>query len=108
MSDSDEVLIRGQPLPPIPGQRLVEQAAGLENRPTGRVERAAVAIPAGWRFDPTIDTESICQILSLNSGDLLVFGADSSMESIPESVFVRATRSAIRLTDDAMRTPRDG
>lgn len=89
VSDSQEVLIRGLPLPPIPGGRLVEQSG--------------IALPAGLRFNPSLDSESIRQRLGVPENTLAVFRDEDQMEFVPESAFVRATRSAVRLTEASWR-----
>lgn len=90
VSDSSEVLIRGLPLPPIPGTRLVEQSG--------------VAIPAGWGFDPPLDSQAIHRILQVPQREFAMFREEGQIEFVPESVFVRATRSAVRLTDVSLRS----
>lgn len=90
VSDSSEVLIRGLPLPPIPGTRLVEQSG--------------VAIPAGCGFDPPLDSQAIHRVLQVPQGEFAVFREEGQIEFVPESVFVRATRSAVRLTDESLRS----
>lgn len=95
VSDSGEVLIRGLPLPPIPGRSLVEQSG--------------IAISAGWSPDPPLDPASIRLVLKLNPDEIAVFQDDATMDVILESVFVRATRSAVRLTDASLSgSPIDG
>ncbi len=85
VSAGREVLILGWPLPPVPGQRLVE------------ADR--VAIPAGFRTEPSIDSASIRRLLRLLPEEFAVYRENGSVEIVPGSAFVLATRSAVRLTD---------
>jgi hypothetical protein len=83
-----EALVRGVPVPAIHGQRFVESAG--------------VAIPVGWKSDPELDAKSIRELLKVAEGTVAVFSEDGSYESIPDQAFVRATRSAVRLTDTVL------
>ncbi len=85
VSVSKKVLIRGVPLPPIPGR--------------GLVERDGIAVPSGWRFEPDVSPSVVRQILKLDASEIALFAANGSFERIPDSAFVHATRSAVRLTD---------
>jgi hypothetical protein len=87
-ASESEALVRGVPVPPVPGQRLVESGG--------------VAIPAGWKSDPELDAKSIRELLKVAEGTIALFREDGSFESIPDQVFVRATRSAVRMTDNAL------
>lgn len=84
-SANAEVLILGTPLPPLPGQRLVE-AEG-------------VAIPAGFRIEPSLGPDSLRMLLGYLPSEFVLFREDGSAEIVPKAAFVRATRSAVRLTD---------
>ena len=84
-ASESEALIRGIPIPPVPGQRFIE-AGG-------------VAIPLGWRPEPELNAKSIRHLLQVPEGTMALLLEDGSFESIPDHVFVRATRSATRMTD---------
>lgn len=84
-ASKSEALIRGIPIPPIPGQLFIE-AGG-------------VAIPLGWRPERELDAKSIRDLLQVPEGTMALLLEDGSFESIPDHVFVRATRSATRMTD---------
>jgi hypothetical protein len=79
-----KVLIRGKPVPPIPGQRFSESDG--------------VIVPVGWRFEPDIEPLAVRQVLELDDSEMALFSQDGSYERLPESAFVQATRSAVRLT----------
>jgi hypothetical protein len=116
-SDGNEVLIRGTPLSTLPASKrsvpdsatsatatFVEQFLLMPPIPGQLfVERSCIAIPAGWRPDPQVESESIRQALNLPAESLAVFDVQGAVEMIPEAAFVRATRSAVRLTDEALR-----
>jgi MoxR-vWA-beta-propeller ternary system domain bpX2 len=80
-------VVRGQPLPPLPGDRWVE--------------RQGVAIPCGWSLPDGIDATVMQRLLTLDSGDLALVAPDGSWEMISSGDFVRATRSAVRLSAEA-------
>lgn len=91
LSDGQEVLVRGAVIPPLAGERFAE--------------RHGVAIPVGFRLEPELEGETLRSALELQTGELAVFHQDGSMEVVPESAFVHATRSAVRLTGDAISNP---
>lgn len=88
VSDQGEALIRGRPVAPLPGIRYVEQSG--------------IAIPVGWRLEPPIAEASLHRAMSLEPGTIAMISEAGTMEGILESAFVRATRSAVRLTDNSL------
>ena len=90
MCDAAYVLVRGTPLPPIAGLRFVEQHG--------------VAIPAGYTWSPALDNMVVRQSLRLESGDLAIVQADGSWDRVRGDDFVRATRSAVRLSTQEAQT----
>lgn len=84
MNGAGQVLVRGTPLPPIAGTRFVE-ASG-------------VAIAAGWTWTPHVAPEVLAEVLELEKGDLALLHSDGQWDLIPSDSFVRATRSAVRLS----------
>jgi hypothetical protein len=76
------VIVRGVPLPPLPGRVYCE------------VE--GVALPAGYSFGLPIDRAVVRQMLKLDPHDLALFHTDSTWERISAERFVRAARSAVR------------
>lgn len=87
VSVNNEVLIRGVPLPPIPGKQFVEERG--------------IAIPCGWRWSPAVDVDVLVQAFSHSEHSLLLWREHGEMERITNDQFVRATRSAIRLSAEA-------
>jgi hypothetical protein len=88
VSLNGESLIRGMPLPPIPGQRFVEESG--------------IAVPCGWAWSPAVDGIILARVFSRSGQELVLCRADGRMERIAEDQFVRATRSAIRLSAEAL------
>lgn len=82
--DGTRVLIRGTPLPPLPGQP--------------HVETAGIAVPCGWTWEPAVETTVLRSLLGLGDGDLALLSRDGEYERIPAEAFVRAERSAVRLS----------
>jgi len=84
VSGNGQVVIRGTPLPPLRGTRFVESSA--------------VATPAGWTWSPPVAIEVVRAVLGLKQDDLALMHADGSWHHILGDDFVRATRSAVRLS----------
>ena len=83
-AEDRRVVVRGSPLPPLPGSRLVE-AGGI-------------AVPAGWTWFPAVEAAVLREVFGLEDKDLALFSGDGTWERVPASQFVRATRSSIRVT----------
>jgi len=83
-----EALVRGLPLPPLPGRQLVETEG--------------IAVEAGWTWFPAVEAAVLRRKYQLSSGDLLLIqpgpGLQAVTDVIPAVAFVKATRSAVRLT----------
>lgn len=78
------VLVHGAPLPGLAGQRFVVTDG--------------VATPAGWRWDPPLESAAMRLLLGLQGDDLAVLAADGTHDFIAAEHFVAASRSAVRLT----------
>jgi len=78
------VVVQGQPLPSLPGQRLVEHDG--------------IAVPAGWFWSPPVEPGVIWERMGFESGDLALWHVDGSWDRIPTGDFVRPTPAAIRAT----------
>ena len=79
-----QCLIRGVPLPPLVGMQLVE------------VER--LLVPAGWTWSPPVEPSVIHELAEVKAGEMVLFDHGGRFESIRQTDWVRATRSAIRLS----------
>jgi hypothetical protein len=77
-------LIHGTPLPPIAGTRFVELAG--------------VALPCGFELEPPVGGAVVASAIGLEPGDVAAFDESGAYERVPAGAFVRARRSAARLT----------
>ncbi len=82
VSENGDALVRGKPLPPIPGTQYVEWDH--------------IAVPLGWWWTPAVEAALVRRILALPENVLALFATDGSWQSVPQDEFVRATRAAIR------------
>lgn len=83
-NDEGQCVIRGTPLPPIPGTRYVE--------------REGVAVEAGWTWSPPLDAAVLREAFRLGEGDVALLHRDGSRDRLRADDFVHAARSAIRLS----------
>lgn len=82
MSDDGRVLVRGEPLPSLPGQQYWETDGNV--------------IPVGWASSPSLDGPTLSKSLGRDDDEFLLLRDDGSVESIPKSSFVQASRAAVR------------
>lgn len=78
------VFILGTPLPPIQGSAYWKDQQLL--------------LPAGWAFQRSMSAQILARKLCPQKDAFLLFHKRGDWESIPESAFVKASRSAVRLT----------
>jgi hypothetical protein len=83
-----QVLVRGTPLPPLPGTQWV-----LSDQ---------IATPAGYHWSPPVDAATLARALALPAGALALLHEDASWDSIASDEWVRASRSAARSTLQAL------
>jgi hypothetical protein len=81
-SSDGRALVRGRPLPPIPGQPLV-------------IHRG-VAVLAGWTWRPRVDPETLRESLGLIDDEIALLWPDGAWERVPHHRFVPASRQAVR------------
>lgn len=84
MSADGRVIIRGEPLPSLPGERF-----SLEQ---------GIAMPIGWTTSPLADPAVLRELLGLDQNSVALFHRDGTWELVPEDGFVRATHAAVRLS----------
>lgn len=84
--EDGRVLVKGTPLPALPGTRCAEEGG--------------IVVPCGWAFEPRVDAAVMREVLGLAQGDLALFAEDGSWEKVPGEAFVRMTRSAVRISVD--------
>lgn len=82
-SDSERVLVRGFPLPPLPGCQFVEAEL--------------VAKPAGFHWYPPVVAKTVRMTLGADEAELVILRTDATWSRVPRSAWIAATRSAVRL-----------
>ena len=80
-------LVRGTPLPSIPGERFAE-ADG-------------VAAPSGFHWSPAVDASIVRALFHSTPDDLILLHADGSAEQIHADEFAPASRSGAHLMQEA-------
>jgi hypothetical protein len=87
-----KVLVRGQPLPPLPGQRFVVHGG--------------VAVPSGFSWEPAVSAEVLARRLGVSGDALVVWNEDGTIIPLHSEQFVPVSRSAIRATQQALAESR--
>jgi hypothetical protein len=85
---SGSALVRGKPLPPMPGERFVVYGG--------------VAVPAGFSWKPEVGADVLARRLGASSDALVVWNADDSITRLHSEQFVPLSRSALRMTQEAL------
>jgi hypothetical protein len=81
------VLVRGTPLPPLPGTQWVLQEG--------------IAAPAGMTWSPRVEAAVVRQALGLAEGEVALLRPEGTCDRITADHWVRASRSAVRATQEA-------
>jgi hypothetical protein len=81
---ADQVIVRGQTLPPLPGQRLTDDAG--------------ILVPAGWTWSPRAQVTIVRSLFGLGEGESALWITSEEWQRIPADAWVAATRSAVRET----------
>ncbi len=84
VNEGGDVLVRGTPSPPLPGVRFVEDRG--------------IAAAAGWTWRPSVDADVLRDLFQLDAHDLALLHEDGTWDLVRADDFVRATRSAARLS----------
>ena len=82
------VVIRGAPLPPLPGFQFVESDG--------------IAVPLGWSWSPSLPADVLREVFTLEPNESVLCLPDGRCERITVDDWVQATRSAARLTEAAL------
>lgn len=82
VSEDGRVVVRGAPLPPLPGARCVEHAG--------------IAVPVGWSWRPAIEPEIVRTVFGTGLRDLVLWTADDAAECLRAEDFVPTTRASVR------------
>ena len=87
-SPDGRVMVRGLPLPPIPGvQWVIEEC---------------LAVPAGYSWSPALDALALQQLLGLTAGDLALLRPAGSLDRIAAEEWTVASRCAARATREVL------
>jgi hypothetical protein len=78
------VVVRGKPLPPLPGRQFV-----LNDN---------IAVQAGFAWEPAVSADVLSRRLGLSADALALFHEDGTFSRFEDEQFVPATRSAVRET----------
>jgi hypothetical protein len=78
------VVVRGKPLPPLPGRHFVLNGN--------------IAVQAGFAWEPAVSADVLSRRLGLSAEALALFHEDGTFSRIEDEQFVPATRSAVRET----------
>lgn len=87
----DRVLIRGAPLPPLPGTRFEV--------------RQRVAVPYGWRWSPAVDPEVVREAAGAGEAELVLL-TPQKLYRVSDDAFVHGSRASIRATEAALQAGR--
>ena len=83
------MIVRGEPLPPLPGQRWVD--------------REGIAVPAGWRWSPPVEAAIVRAVFGLEPGDFALWQTDGTWQRIRAADFTPASRAAVRASAEGFR-----
>jgi hypothetical protein len=83
------VVVCGEPLPPLPGERWAE--------------REGIAVPAGWRWAPPVEAAIARAVFGLAPGDWALWQTDGKWQRIRAADFVPASRAAVRASAEGFR-----
>lgn len=83
-----EALVRGRPLPPVPGKRFVIHAG--------------VAVPAGFSWEPKVSGEVLARRFAVSGDALVVWNESGIITRLHSEQFVALSRGALRATQQAL------
>jgi len=79
---TQSALVRGLPLPPLPGQLWVEEEG--------------ICVPAGYSWQPAVNATVVRELLGLAPQQLALLEPVGTHEVVAPDHWVRASRSAVR------------
>jgi hypothetical protein len=78
------LLVRGKPLPPLPGQRYVLHQG--------------VAVRAGFTWEPMVGAEVLARAFGVSGDSIVLWQEDDSLTRLHGEQFIPVTRSAVLAT----------
>lgn len=88
-NENGQVLVRGRPLPSVPGLRFVLHAG--------------VAVPAGFSWEPPVAPAVLARRFAVSDDALIIWNEDESVVRLHSEQFVPLSRSALRATQQALQ-----
>jgi hypothetical protein len=85
VDQTDQGVILGQVLPPLPGRQLTDYAD--------------ILVPAGWTWSPHVQATIVRRVFELRDGESALWLTSDEWQRIPGDAWVAATRSAVRETE---------
>jgi hypothetical protein len=82
------LLVRGHPLPSIPGQRFVLHGG--------------VAVPAGFGWEPAVSVAVLARCFGVSGDAIVLWNDDGSITRFHGEQFIPVTRAAVRATESAL------
>jgi hypothetical protein len=82
------VIVRGRPLPSLPGRHFVLHGG--------------VAVPAGFSWEPAVGAEVLNRRFGVSGDTLVLWAEDGTVTRLHGEQFVPVSRSAIRATEQAL------
>lgn len=83
-----DALVRGRPLPPVPGKRFVIYGG--------------VAVPVGFSWEPKVGAEVLARRFGVSGDALVVWNENGTITRLHSEQFVTLSRSALRATQQAL------
>ncbi len=88
LSSEGAILVRGTPLPALPGTPFTLDAG--------------IASPCGYTCVPAVKAEHIAESLQLKKDDIALFAPDGTCQIVPAGAWIPVTRSAVRISLQGM------
>lgn len=86
-ADDGRVVVRGKPLPPLPGRRFVIHGG--------------VAVPSGFAWQPAVSPEVLVRRFAVSGDALVLWNEDGTITRLHGEQFIPVSRSAVRTTKQA-------